>query len=139
MNALKINLTSLFKSLICLAILLTMGACASTQIEPKKKTSKADQDRHERAMIHTRLAQGYMHQNQNSTAKTELDRALAISPNHSDSNYVMALLMMRLEQYSSAKRYFARAVKYDSQNSMAAHDYGIFLCQLGEREKAVDW
>ena len=93
---------------------------------------RADQ----KALIHTQLARGYMEQGQLSTAKDSLNRALKISPNHSDSNYVMALLMTRLNQFDKAEGFFAKAVEANNENSSAAHDYGTFLCQIGKAEKA---
>jgi len=114
-----------------------LSACASTgngDLPDKRSKSRVSAD--EKALIHTKLARGYMEQGQLSTAKDSLNTALEISPNHSDSNYVMALLMTRLNQYPKAERYFAKAVASDSENSAAAHDFGTFLCQTGKGEKA---
>lgn len=73
-----------------------------------------------------------MERNALKTALNELEKALAIDPNHSRSNYVMAVLQTRLKEYELADRYYKRALKSDPKNSEAAHDYGIFLCDRGE-------
>ena len=77
-----------------------------------------------------------MQKGQFSTAKDSLNTALRISPNHSDSHYVMALLMANLKQYRDAEKHFARAVSSNRENSEAAHDFGTFLCQTGKGAKA---
>jgi len=122
---------------LAIVLVILLSACASTgngdlPDQPSKARVSAD----EKALIHTKLARGYMAQGQLSTAKDSLTTALKISPNHSDSNYVMALLMTRLNQYPKAERFFAKAVASDRENSAAAHDFGTFLCQTGKGESA---
>jgi type IV pilus assembly protein PilF len=124
-------------SSLMLFVALSLGACVSIgQLNQSKSVSKAKLSADEKALIHTKLARGYMEQGQLSTAKDSVSTALNISPNHSDSNYVMALLMSQLKQYSQAERYFSRAVDADRENSAAAHDFGTFLCQTGKGDKA---
>jgi type IV pilus assembly protein PilF len=135
------NITSVASKIPSLLLLLFMlgslGACASSgQLNQPKAESQARIEADQKALIHTQLARGYMQQDQLSTAKDSITTALRISPNHSDSNYVMALLMSRLEQYSKAEKYFTRAVASDRENSPAAHDFGTFLCQTGQGDKA---
>ncbi len=119
-------------------IVCALAACASsggTSSKPKT-ASEARAKADKQALIHTKLARGYMQQGQLSTAKDSLNTALRISPNHSDSNYVMALLMAQLKQYPEAERHFSRAVSSNRDNSAAAHDFGTFLCQIGKGLKA---
>lgn len=131
--------TSLIQRLIVLVICFGLVACASTpetvgspKIPTKAKVAKSD-----KAMIHTKLARGYMQQNQYATARGELQKALRAAPNHSPANYVMALLMIKLDQLDNAEQYFAKSVNSDRENSSAAHDFGVFLCQIGKPEKAI--
>ena len=116
---------------VCLALL---SACASSSSSSRSKNSRVD-----KALIHAQLARGYLQQNQYATAKSELEKALRINPNHSDSNYVMALLMMELEQYDLAEKHFGRAVSADRENASAAHDFGMFLCQTGKERASVKY
>ena len=127
----------LLKILFTLSLFSYLGACVSSGGPVKAKNNggvrvKADQ----KALIHTKIAREYMAQGQLSTARDSLVKALSISPYHSDTNYVMALLMSRLMKYSDAEKHFARAVESDRENSAAAHDFGTFLCQTGKNEKA---
>jgi len=129
--------SKIYKLLLVLAVAGCLTACATSSTSGKPVTlSDARVKADEKALIHTKLARGYMHQGQLSTAKDSLKTALKISPNHSDSNYVMALLMSRLNQYSDAERHFSRAVASDPENSAAAHDFGTFLCQTGNGQRA---
>ena len=91
----------------------------------------------QRADVHAQLAAQYMERNSLRTAYDELEQALKIMPNHSRSNYVMAVLQTRLKDYDKANSYYKRALKSDPQNSDAAHDYGIFLCDQDKVEQAL--
>jgi type IV pilus assembly protein PilF len=135
----KIFQTSNYLLRIISAVLITglLSACVSTgagRSSNNKVLEGAD-----KAMIHAQLAKGYLQQKQYSVAKDELERALRINPNHSDSNYVMALLMMQLEQYPLAESHFAKAVKFKPDNSAAAHDFGMLLCQIGKERESVEY
>lgn len=125
--------------IVALTVLLSACASNSSKISQPKLASKAEARTNDNALIHTRLAQEYMRQNQLSTAKKELEEALRINSRHSPSNYVMALLMMRLEQYPEAEYYFDRAIKADRLNSSAAHDFGMLLCQTGKERKSINY
>ena len=112
------------------------SACVSTGSGSSKSNVLEGADK---AMIHAQLAKGYLQQKQYSVAKDELEQALRINPNHSDSNYVMALLMMQLEQYEAAESHFAKAVKAKPDNSAAAHDFGMLLCQISKERESVKY
>lgn len=80
-----------------------------------------------------------MERNALKTAYNELNKALAIDSKHSRSNYVMAVLQTRMKEYELADQYYKRALKSDPKNSEAAHDYGIFLCDRGKVEEALEY
>ena len=133
------TLRTFFRTFFGLIAVGLLAACVTTENGAQKPKSGSLAAKEKQATVHTKLARGYLQQKQYSTAKASLERALEIYPQHSDSNYVMALLMNRLEQYEDAEKFYARAVKYDRENSAAAHDFGVFLCQLGREEKAVGY
>jgi len=123
------------KSFSVFFVAIVLSACASN---PAPLNSKKGVIRGaDNALIHTQLARGYLQQKQYAVAKAELEEALKINPNHSDGNYVMGLLMMELEQYDIAERHFSKAVKADRSNSAAAHDFGMFLCQIGKERESI--
>ncbi len=133
-----IVLEKLKKYSLLVVVCLSLSGCASNSSKPNidaaKKTPKSD-----RAMLHTRLAREYMGQKQLATAQLELEKALRLSPNHSDSNYVMGLLMIQLNNVKDAEYYLERSVKSDPENSSAAHDFGMLLCQTGKERRSVEY
>jgi type IV pilus assembly protein PilF len=133
-----INSRRLIRFLSVSVMLLSLIGCVSTSsnLVKGKSNSKKGADN---AMIHAQLAKGYLQQKQYATAKTELEQSLSMDPNHSESNYVMALLMMELEQYDSAEAHFAKAVRHKPDNSAAAHDFGMLLCQIDKERESVEY
>ena len=97
------------KLLMSSILLMFLSGCVSTV--PKPSNQGESKSKEDKALAYTKLARGYLQKKQYSVAKDELEKALTIDPTHSDSNYVMGLLMMQLEQYDSAEVHFTRAVK----------------------------
>ena len=126
--------TVVFKSLLIFWILFGIGCetTVTTNPDAAEEWSPA-----KRADVHAQLAAQYMERNALTTAYDELEEALSIMPNHSRSNYVMAVLQTRLNDYDKANSYYKRALKSDPQNSEAAHDYGIFLCEQDKVDEAL--
>jgi len=121
-----------------LVITALLSGCVTTDGDGAKTTevvTPAD----EKADIYAQLAVGYMQKKQYKIAEGELEKALAISPNHSQSNYIMGLLLIEIEEYDHVERFMARAVEYDERNSHAAHDLGKFLCQTGKELRSVEY
>lgn len=121
-------------AVFCLGLLGCSGNPSKPNIDAAKTTPASD-----RAMLHTRLAREYMGENQLATAQGELEKALRLSPNHSDSNYVMGLLMIKLNNLKDAEYYLERSVKSNRENSSAAHDFGMLLCQTGKERRSVEY
>lgn len=127
------------KSIACIALIgAVLAACVTTSSAPKIADLEVKPES-ERAMLHTRLARGYMQQKQYATARDELEKALRLQPDHSDSNYVMGLLMIQLNNNKDAEYYLERAVASNKENSSAAHDFGMFLCQTGQEKRSVKY
>lgn len=124
------------RPILLILLSLVLSACASSGSSNSRSKSALVGDN---ALIHAQLARGYLQQKQYSIAKGELEKALRIDSNHSDSNYVMGLLMLELEQYEDAEKFLRRAVRSDRNNSSAAHDLGTFLCQRGDQQAAIKY
>jgi len=132
--------TKICKLLLTVLIVSSLVACASSGPSTKKRTlSEARLKADKQALVHMQLARGYMEKGLLSSAKDSLTRALKVSPKHSDSNYVMALLLVKLQQYPEAEKHFVRAIDSNPENSSAAHDFGTFLCQTGKAEEATKY
>ncbi len=127
----------LIKSIVMVSFVLLVG-CTTTASNSLPNT-EARTPRGDNALIHAKLARGYLQQKQYAVAKTELETALRIDSSHSESNYVMALLLVELQQYGDARAYFERAIRSNRFNSAAAHDYGVFLCKIGEERASQEY
>ncbi len=90
-----------------------------------------------RADVRTQLAVNYMQRNQLQIARTELEQALAIQPDHSAANHAMAALQDRLGNDALAEQHYRRAVQVNPENSRAMHDYGTFLCRRQRVNEAI--
>lgn len=115
---------------VCCFLLLS-GCATETTLDTEKG------DPASRADVHAQLAAQYMERNSLEVALQELEQALAVKPDHSRANYVMAVLQTRMEDYGAADQYYKRALKSDPNNSEAAHDYGIFLCEQGKVKEGL--
>lgn len=116
---------------------LVLTGCATAQTD--SGAGQSGEDPESRAAVHTRLALVYLRRDQKRVALDELEQALAISPGHSQANYVMAMLQTQLNHPDKADRYYRKALEFDPENAVAAHDYGIFLCKAGKVEKALEY
>ena len=121
---------------VLLTSVLFVSGCVTTDGDGAKRDEEATPI-DEKADIYAELATGYMKKEQYSVAQQELEKALSIAPNHSQSNYVMGLLMIEIEEYDRVEAFMVRAVQSDPKNSAAAHDLGTFLCQTGKEERSV--
>jgi type IV pilus assembly protein PilF len=110
---------------------LLMG-CASSQDRKALKARKENV-----VILNTQLAATYLQRGRPEIALDNISKALALAPNDSQANNVMALLQWHLKQIDVADRYFRRALKSQPGNSEARNNYGAFLCERGEVDKAV--
>ncbi|HSH42470.1 MAG TPA: type IV pilus biogenesis/stability protein PilW [Arenicellales bacterium] len=119
----------------CVLGALLLAGCATVESGGAREATDADS----RATVHTQLALGYLQRDQKKTALDELEQALDIAPENSQANYVMAMLQTQLDHPDRADYHYRRALDSNPQNSVAAHDYGIFLCKEGRVEEAMKY
>ncbi|MHB1951670.1 MAG: type IV pilus biogenesis/stability protein PilW [Acidiferrobacteraceae bacterium] len=113
----------------CACAVVAIGGCA---------VGRQTRERNHRLVrIYTQLAAGFYQRNQIVFARQEIRKALAINPDDSDANNVMALVQARMKHYRRAGKYFARAVRNRPGNAAAQNDYGVFLCERGHVRKAL--
>jgi type IV pilus assembly protein PilF len=112
---------------------LLLAACVTTSSAPENKPWDPDK----RADVHAQLAAGYMQRDQLKVAQEELDKALAIDPDSTRANQMMAYLQVRLGNPDKADNYFRRALAAGKDNAQAEHDYGDFLCLQRKYDEAV--
>lgn len=129
------QLLSVFRKTTCLSLLLILAACVT---ESNSIAGHAtDKTIDDKANNSAQRAISYMELKRYETAENILKEALDETPDHSILNYTFALLKLRLEETRSANKYFEKAVISNPKNSRAAHDYGYYLCQRKNHEKAL--
>jgi type IV pilus assembly protein PilF len=111
---------------------MIFAGCAST-VERQAEQAKI----YKMAETHVLLGSGYLQRGQLEVAKEELEKALKISPNHSQANNIMAVLQWRLKDYEKVERHFLKALASDDKNASAQHNYGAFLCDRGNIDEGL--
>jgi len=117
---------------IVAAMVLAVASGCTTESSAVKPSSPA-----KRAEIHADLAVGYMKRGQDDIAAQELQHALEMAPNDPRSNYYMAKLKTRSQEFDAAEKYFRAAIDANPKYSEAQHDYAALLCARGNRDKAM--
>lgn len=117
--------------LLSVAVLLLAGCASSAerQAEQVKLDRLAD--------THVFLGSRYLQRGQLAVAKEELDKALKISPDHSQANNIMAVLQWRFKDHEKAERFFRKSLATDENNASAQHNYGAFLCDRGNINEGI--
>jgi len=117
--------------ILAAAALAVLGGCTteSTAVKPSSPAK--------RAQIHADLAVGYMKRGQDDIAAQELQHALEMAPDDPRSNYYMAKLKTRSQEFDAAEKYYRAAIDANPKYSEAQHDYAALLCARGNRDKAM--
>lgn len=91
-----------------------------------------------RARIHTELGAGYFSRGQYAVALSELNIALAAEPAYAPAYNILGLVRGDLKEDQKAEEAFRRAIALQPQYADALNNYGLFLCQRGRVEEALD-
>jgi type IV pilus assembly protein PilF len=125
----------MLRSLVAPVLILVLGigltACSTTE----KRELEANSAK--LVGIHTQLAAGHLMRNQSEFALQEVNKALAINPDDSQANNIMALIQTRLRNDDRAEKYFRKAIDGDGDNSEAQNNFAVFLCEHGRVQEAV--
>ena len=115
-------------------MLVLIAGCAS------EATREADEAKQAQLVgTNVQLANVYLQRGQIEFAKEKLDKALAIDPENSQANNMMAVLQWRFKDYDAAERYFKVAVREDKKNAEAQNNFGAFLCERNRIDEAETW
>ena len=69
-------------------------------------------------------------------AKKALMRVLDVAPKDANANYLAGLAYAGLNDLKGARRFFEKAVKYDSEMVLARQELGVTYAKLGDKPKA---
>lgn len=118
------------RALLALGLITLLGACANT--------AERRADLREAARINVSLGAGYMSQGNLELASEKLLKALRQAPDLAEAHWTFALLQMRLRNDEAAEHHFRKALELDPDDPRAHNNYGIFLCERGRYQAAVE-
>lgn len=107
-----------------------MVGCATDGNQERDRLKRA-------AAINAQLGVEYMRQERYEVAKQKLERALQQDPDNADIYHYMAELYRRLDEFELAESYFEKAMERGEDNTALINNYGVFLCDRKQYEKAI--
>lgn len=120
--------------MMALAALLSLTACATETIG----ITQMQKDRERGVESHTRLASGYYNIGRYKVALEEAAEALKLDSRYAPAYNVRGLIYMALNESALAEENFRRAIGLQPDDSDINHNYGVFLCQNGKVNEAVE-
>lgn len=109
--------------------LIFLSACTTERvIEPNDIRLASD--------LNAQLGLGYMNQGQYKRAMEKLDKSLKFNPDNVLAHHYKAELHRRLNQVEEADKHFQEAMSLAPKDSNIKNNYGVFLCEQGQYDKA---
>lgn len=87
--------------------------------------------------IYVRKGIQYMNNGMLDVALQDLKHAVELDDRNSGAHDALAVLYQRLNQSADAEREFQRALSLNESNYGTANNYGRFLCEQGQYDKAM--
>jgi type IV pilus assembly protein PilF len=122
----------------CLATVLAMGGCASSQQDSgQDDVAQGDEsDARRRARIRMELAVGYYEEGRTEVALEELRQALAADPTLGEAHNLRGMIFMRLNDMRQADESFRRAIQINPRDPDSLHNYAWLQCQQARYDEA---
>jgi tetratricopeptide (TPR) repeat protein len=89
------------------------------------------------ADVHHRRGEKYLDQGDNVKAKAELDRALALDPNHVEARWAHGATVELLGDYEAAVADYNKVIELDPMHATAYFRRGIVRQKTGDLERAA--
>ena len=123
-----------------LAAVSTVGTTINNAAGPDPDNPQAISEARARqvAMANLNLAVEYLRQENHEMALVKLDRALRAEADFAPAYNIRGLLYQRLGKPGEAERNFKRAIKLAPKDSSALNNYGLFLCNQGHNDEALE-
>lgn len=112
-----------------------MSGCVSTSSLPQQPPSELATDTN-RAAIRLELAAAYFQRGENDIALQEVDKSIGYSARQAPAYNLRALILAALGRNTEAQAAFDQALALRPGSGDILHNYGWFLCQLGQFEPA---
>jgi type IV pilus assembly protein PilF len=121
--------------LAMLLVLFFINGCATNQSNDSDNVSNSRKS----AESNTSLGLEYMNRGQYEVAMGKLKKALRDDPTYAPGQTVMAVLYERIGEKKMAGKHYRKAVEADPRNGDVNNNYGVYLCQTGEENKAIGY
>jgi type IV pilus assembly protein PilF len=115
---------------VLLFLLLTLGACTTERVIEPQDPKKASE-------LNAQLGLGYLKQGDFERAEKKLEKALSYDSDNVEAHHYKAELYRRLAQYEKAEEEYKIALDLDPKNATVLNNYGVYLCDRQEYEKAI--
>ncbi len=102
-------------------------------------SSSADDINVKKATTRTELAAAYYTEKQYGQALTELETALASSPNYYPALNMLGVVNMELKRNEAAEKSFRKALSIDNTNPETNNNFGWFLCQTNRIKDSYEY
>ena len=111
-------------------LVLFLTACTTERvIEPSDPKHASD--------INSRLGLGYLKRGQYKRAMGKLDKAIRYDEDNASAYHYKAEVYRRLEEPEKAEEFFAKAIELAPEDQLIQNNYGVFLCDKGQYDKAI--
>lgn len=123
---------------IFLVSLLGLAGCVTEQtfIDSKKQVRNFEFDKNDAAKTRLILGLSYLENNHYEQAKFNLEKALDFAPERADVNYSIGYYYQLVGEMKQAESYYLKAIKLEPKNPDTFNNYGTFLCNNKQPEKA---
>lgn len=118
--------------LVPMFLILGLSACVEVIDRP------STYNLHKAAEANVQLGATYLDKGELGAANEKLLKALEQNPKSVQANSVYAILLNELGKTKEATKYFKKSIKLAPDDSGIRNNYGTFLCDQGEIEKAVE-
>lgn len=120
--------------LMLLVVLILVSACASQQSDDEYGETNS----RKAAESNTSLGLEYMNRGQYEVALGKLKKAIKEEPDYAPAHTVLAVLYERIGEKDLAGKHYRLAYDADPKNGDVNNNYGVYLCQTGKADQAMD-
>ena len=120
------------KKLLALGFVFSLlGGCTTERVTEPNDPERASE-------LNAQLGLGYMQKGQYRRALSKLEKAIKFNPENAKAFHYKAELHRRLHEYDKAEKNYQMSLELDSTDANALNNYGVFLCDRGQFDKAYD-
>ncbi|SFC67856.1 type IV pilus biogenesis/stability protein PilW [Pseudoalteromonas denitrificans] len=121
-------------------ILLSVSGCVTQNVYEGSKKSVVNKkvDNSQAARTRISLALKYLSMGDSSQAKFNLEKAYQFSPKLPEVHYTTAYYYQSVGEPGKAKKSYKTALALAPNDANTLNNYGVFLCDIGEYDNAID-